>query len=281
MDDWKPDFNKLRNYKIEESKFENPDFEIFTNCIFAAKNKGDIIEEDVDRCHLHLPLSYKVESGGDMRCSGKSEILHLMFPMLRHNVEFSMEEERGPISSKVANFTEPDSNKLVIYVKRNPEEKLKCLLRYRSIFRDNIGREPAYYDPLPNDLRDESYDDTNNMRKTMLPSIYEHKNFIILENQNKEKEPIITNEKICKISKGQLEHLKKEVKRDVESDKRMIEKGLKEMILTRGKENYEISVRNTESALKYNKEYENICNTSKDISEIREIIDERKMLRSH
>lgn len=77
-----------------------------------------------------------------MRCSGKSEILHLMFPALRHNVPFSTKEERGHISSKVTRFTEPDFGKFVIYVKRHPEEKLKCLLRYRSIFRDDVGREP-------------------------------------------------------------------------------------------------------------------------------------------
>ena len=135
-EEWKPDINKLKNYKIKESKFENPDFKTFTNCVFTAPN-----EEDVDRCRFHLPFPYKVESGGDMRCSGKSEILHLMFPSLRHVVEFSMEEERGPISSKVQRFTEPDFNKLAIYVKRNPEEKLKCLLRYRSIFREDVGQE--------------------------------------------------------------------------------------------------------------------------------------------
>ncbi len=279
MDDWKPDYNKLKNYRIEESKFENPDFKIFTDCVFSDKNKGDILEEDIDRCRLHLPLSYKVESGGDMRCSGKSEILHLMFPRLRHHVEFSMEEGRGIISSKVNEFEEPDINKLAIYIKRNPEEKLKCLLRYRSIFRDDVGREPHYNDPLPNDLRDESYNDMNYMRKTMLPSIHKHKNFIILENQNKEKEPVITNEKICKISKGQLEHLKKYVKGFFESDKMFVEKGFKEIILTRGKRDYETSTTYAEKTLKYNKEYEDICNTSKDMSEIRNIMNERKRLR--
>lgn len=279
MDEWKPDFNKLKNYKIKESKFENIYFEMFADCIFSHKKRKDTVEEDINQCRFHLPFAYQVESGGDMRCSGKSEILHLMFPMLKHNVEFSMEEERGPISSKVGNFTEPDLKKLAIYVKRDPEEKLKCLLRYRSSFRDDMGRDPDYYDALPNELREESYNDTNHMRKIMLPSIYEHKNFIILENQNKEKDPVITNEKICKISKRQLERLKKDVERDIESDKRMIEKGLKEMIITRGKENCETSFRNAEQTLKYNKEYENICNTSKDISEIRKIMGERKKLR--
>lgn len=272
--EWSPDLSKLKNYKIKESKFENSDFKEFTNCAFTAKN-----EEDVDRCRFHLPFSYRVESGGDMRCSGKSEILHLMFPSLRYAVEFSMEEERGPISSKIKRFTEPDINKLAIYVKRNPEEKLKCLLRYRSIFREDIDREPDYYDPLPNDLKDEAYSEKEYMRKTMLPSVYEHKNFMIVENKNKEKEPIITNDKICKISKKQLEHLKEEVKRGLESDKMFVEKGFKDVILTRGKANYESSVKYTEDALKYIKEYENICNTLKDISEIREIMDERKILR--
>lgn len=41
------------------------------------------------------------------------------------------------------------------------------------------------------------------MRKTMLPSIYLHKNFMIVENENKEEDPIVTKEKICKISKKQ------------------------------------------------------------------------------
>lgn len=249
---------------------------MFTDCIFAVKNGEGVDEEDVDRCRFHLPFSSRVESGGDMRCSGKSEILHLMFPTLRHTVEFGMEEDRGHISSKVTRFTEPDINKLVIYVK---EEKLKCLLRYRSIFRDNVGREPDYYDHLPNELKDEAHNEIYRMRKTMLSSVYEHKNFIILENQNKEKEPFITNKKICKISKEQLENLKKEVKRGFESDKMFVEKGLKEIIITRGKENYESSVRNAEDTLKYNKEYENICNTLKDISDIRNIMDERKRLR--
>lgn len=274
MDDWKPDFNKLKNYKIEENKFENPNFKMFTNCVFAVNN-----EEDIDRCRLHLPFSSKVESGGDMRCSGKSEILHLIFPTLRHNVPFSTEEGRGDISSKVTRFTEPDIDKLVIYVKRNPEEKLKCLLRYRSIFRDEVERESDHYDSLPNELKDEAYNEIGHMRKTMLPSVYEHKNFIILENQNKEKEPVITNEKICKISKEQLENLKNDVKRDFESDKMVVEKGFKKILLTIGKENYESSARSTEETLKYNKEYENICNTLEDISEIRKIMDERKRLR--
>lgn len=273
--DWSPDLNKLKNYEIKESRFENPDFKEFTNCTFTAKN-----EEDIDRCRFHLPSSYKIESGGDMRCSGKSEILHLMFPSLRRAAEFSMEEEaRGSISSKIERFTEPDVNKLVIYVKRNSEEKLKCLLRYRSIFREDIGREPYNNDPLPNDLKDEAYRSEKHMRKTMLPSVYEHKNFMIVENKNKEKEPVITNDKICKISKKQLEYLKEKVKRDLESDKMFVEKGFKDIILTRGKANYESSIRRTKDALKYIEEYENICNSLKDISEIRKTMDERKRLR--
>ena len=274
QEEWKPDIDKLKNYKIKESKFENPDFKTFTNCAFTAKN-----EEDIDRCSFHLPFSYKVESGGDMRCSGKSEILHLMFPSLRYAVEFSMEEERGPISSKVQRFTEPDFNKLTIYVKRNPEQKLKCLLKYRSIFREDIRREPDYNDPLPNELKDEAYNDMEHMRKTMLSSVYEHKNFIIIENENKEKDPIVTNDKICKISKKQLEHLKEEVKRELESDKMFVEKGFKEIILTRGEANYESSIKHVEETLKYNKEYENICNTSNEIKQVKKIMDERKILR--
>lgn len=274
-EEWKFDINKLKNYKIKESKFENPDFKTFTNCVFTSKN-----EEDINRCHIHLPSPYKVESGGDMRCSGKSEILHLMFPTLGHRFKFSEEEERpGPVSSRVREFTKPDSNKLAIYVKRNPEEKLKCLLRYRSIFREDVGREPDDYDPLPNDLKDEAYGDMENMRKTMLPSVYQYQNFIIVENENKEKEPIITNDKICKISKKQLKNLKNDVERDLKFDKKYMEKGLKEMILTRGKTAFELSAKYAKERLKYNKEYEKICNTSRDIDSIRKIMDERKKLR--
>lgn len=275
-EEWKPDINKLKNYKIKESKFENPNIKKFSDCAFTSNT-----EEDVDRCRFHLPSNYKIESGGDMRCSGKSEILHMIFPMLRRSVEFSMEEEghNTPIASRIREFTKPDINKLAIYVKRNPEEKLKCLLRYRSIFREDVQREPDYYDSLPNELKDETYSDTEHMRKTMLPSIYNHKNFIIVENENKEKEPVITNDNICKISKKQLENTKEDVKRGLESDKMFVERGAKNIILTSGKANYKSSVKYVEETLKYNKEYENICKTSKDIDEIKKIMNERKKLR--
>ncbi len=279
MSDWKPDYNKLKNYKIEESKFENPDFKKFTDCILSNKDKENVLEEDINRCGSYLPPSHKVESGGDMRCSGKSEILHLILPRLKYSVKFGMEEGRGPISSKLEEFGDPDINKLAIYVKRNPEEKLKCLLRNRSIFKDDIEGGPYYYDPLPNALRDESYNDVNNMRKTMLPSIHKQKNFIILENQNKEEEPVVTNEKICELSKIQLKQLKKNVKGFFESDKMFVESGHKEIILTRGKSNYEAFKANTEKTLEYNKEYENICNTSKDMSKIKNIMEKIKILR--
>lgn len=270
--EWRPDINKLKNYKIEESKFENPEIEEFTNCVFSAKN-----DEDVDTCRFYLPPKYKIESGGDMRCSGKSEILHLMFPILREITEFSGEEETSsfPISSKLKNFTEPDINKMVIYVKRNPEEKLKCLLKYRSIFRDDINREPTYHDLLPNDLKNEAYSKTEHMRKTMLPSIYQHKNFMIVENKNKEEDPIITKDKICNISKKQLENIKLSIKRDLEYDKTLIEEGVSP---TEVKENYESSTKGTEERLKYIEEYKNTCNTSADINEIKKIMKERKKI---
>ncbi len=279
MEEYKPDINKLKNYKIKESKFENNDFKTFTNCISTTANEKHPSEIDVDRCSYHLPPSYKIESGGDMRCSGKSEILHLMLPEVRHRIAFGLEEERGSVSSKVKEFTEPDFNKLAIYVKRNPEEKLKCLLRYRSIFREDVGREPDYYDPLPNDLKDEAYGAMDNMRKTMLPSVYRHKNFIVFENENKEKEPTITNDKICRISKKQLEKLKDETENNLKYDKMYIGKGLKKMMLTTGKVSYASQVKYAKETLKYNKEYENICKTSKDINNINKIMDERKRLR--
>ena len=58
-----------------------------------------------------------------------------------------------------------------------------------------------------------------------------------------------------------------------------VERGAKNIILTSGKANYKSSVKYVEETLKYNKEYENICKTSKDIDEIKKIMNERKKLR--
>ena len=59
----------------------------------------------------------------------------------------------------------------------------------------------------------------------------------------------------------------------------LVEKGLKNIILTRGEENYKEQIKSAEEILKYNEEYGNICNTPKDVNEIRKIMDERKILR--
>ncbi len=109
----------------------------------------------------------------------------------------------------------------------------------------------------------------------MLPSIYNHKNFIIVENENKEKEPVITSDNICKISKKQLENTKEGVKRGLESDKMFVERGAKNIIFIRGYANYKSSVKYVEKTLKY----ENICKTSKDIDEIKKIMNEIKKIK--
>jgi hypothetical protein len=206
----------LSDFIIKESRFSNPKLKDFIDCVFKHK---DVQDNDyrtylTDECRKNLPSSFKIQSGGDMRCSGKSELLHQIFPIKLRNIE---EEDilyrgGGNIESTSSNqFINPDDDTLVIYVKRDQKEKLKCLMRNRAPYNEDIKNKEeidSFSARLPNELKDEAYDDTHKMREELLPTMYKHKNYLLLENIFKEKEPVVTKERVCDVSKIKIDTLK-------------------------------------------------------------------------
>ncbi len=214
----------LSDFIIKESRFSNPKLKDFIDCVFKHKDIQDIDYRTylTDECRKNLPTSFKIQSGGDMRCSGKSEVLHQIFPIKLKDVEEEdvfHRKEGGNIGSTSSNqFINPDNDTLVIYVKRDPKEKLKCLMRNRAPYTEDIKNKEeidSFNARLPNELKDEAYDDTQKMRKELLPAIYEHKNYLLLENTFKEKEPVITTERVCDVSKIKIDTLKTNIRNEI------------------------------------------------------------------
>lgn len=257
----------LNNYVIKESKFNNPKIKEFIDCVFSSTDNASI-----DRCGSYLPPKFTIQSGGDMRCSGKSEVLHSMFPTRLHDIDEEEASMRGlNIESKVSSpFARPDDNTLVIYVKRDTEEKLKCLLKFRAPYtKDNedIDRHNA---TLPNELKHEAYYDTERMRKEMLPSIYEHKNYMLLENKNKEEEPFITKRKICVVSNVKLENLKEDLMTAIESHDRIIRKES----VVEGTTHFWHYISKAEKQISYLSEYEDSCHFSGKMKKVNSILND-------
>lgn len=277
-ENYKYDINKLKNYKVLDSHFESPVIKGFVDCVLKSESKKDVINcgNYYHYDELEKDLEYfSVQSAGDSRCSGKSEILNLMFPSLMEGIRYGTEEEADKPRDIVlesetysihGDYYPPDEDTLAIYVQRDADEKLNCL----------IGRADEDTDTpfaLPNEVED-CHEASQSNREINLPQLHEQKNYLLIENTNVE-DFRITNETTCNTANARIDEAINNMGRSLSIDEKIVGLGTYKKA---HKKHFENSVSSTHDDIEPTKEYADMCNLNNKYRELESIIDKRRKI---
>lgn len=277
---YKYDINKLKNYKILDSHFESPTVKMFVDCVIEADSENDVIRcndyyhyDEIDRYGDY----FSVQSAGDSRCSGKSEILYLMFPSILKHTPFGQEEtgisthDEEPLKNTVCsihkNYHPPSEDTLAIYVKRDFNEKYKCLLARGK-------REDGSSVILPNEIED-TPEMVIRYRETNLPQLVEQKNYILMENMNIEEHGIADKKTTCDTANRRINNAIDNMKRRLSLDEKIVGMGIYK---DSHKKFFEDDLSRMNKEIETTKEYEEMCDLSNRYKELESIVDKRRTL---
>lgn len=276
---YKYDISKLKNYKILDSHFESPIVKNFVDCVLEADSEDGVI-----RCGNHYHMDehdtehehFSVQSAGDSRCSGKSEILYLMFPSALKNTSFGDEEEnpdnptnkilKNEIYSIHTSYHPPSDDTLAIYVQRDPYEKITCLVRRGDEKDSDI---PSV---LPNELIENTQEIVRMYRENNIPQMYKQKNYIYLENMNIEKLRI-TDESTCGTANLRMDDAIEKIESELSVDKKIVAMGIYK---DAHKKFLDDSVKSVYKNIDTTKEYADVCNLDNKYKRLESAIEQRR-----